>query len=208
MFVLSLSPGFRCRFTPACVLPALRALLPQPFGLCSAALSGLECLFCPCHRGFAVASPRPVFCQPFGLCCHCLSACVLPPSGFVATAFRPVFCRLRALLPLPFGLCSAALSGLECLFCPCHRGFAVASPRPVFCQPFGLCCRFTPACVLPTLRALLSLHPGLCSASPSGFAVASPRPVFCQPFGLCCRCLGAVVCRLSGCGLTLGLVGE
>ena len=97
MFVLSLLPGFRCRFTPACGLSALRALLPPPFGLWFAALGP------DCRR----------------------------PSGFVAAAFRAVVCSP------PWGCVLPPFQGLN-------------------------------VCFVPVTGVPLSLHPGLCSASPSG----------------------------------------
>ena len=61
-----------------------------------------------------------------GVCLYrgCAGASPWPVSG-VALALHP-------------GLWSAALSGLVRYLLFSHRGFAVATPRPVFCQPFGL----------------------------------------------------------------------
>ena len=57
MFVLSLSPGFRCRFTPACGLSALGALLPPPFqglNVCFVLVTGVALSL---HPGLCSASP-------------------------------------------------------------------------------------------------------------------------------------------------------
>ncbi|MBR1727084.1 MAG: hypothetical protein IJ724_10660, partial [Muribaculaceae bacterium] len=101
-----------------------------------------------------------------------------------------------------------------------------ATPRPVFCRPFracsfvltlspGLRCRYTPACVLPPIQGLfvcfdpvtgvaLSLHPGLCSASPSGLLLSSNHALLCiekreELSNRAARCVCEANRQLGGC---------
>ena len=131
-------PGLRWRFTLACGLPPFQGLfaircsvtgvsLSLHPGLCSASPSGL--LLARMLGGLFRWRIDPTYGSP---CKHdCAHLHKILPSGRIGLELRHM--RMGETLVV-----SAALSGLVRYSLFSHRGFAIATPRSVFCQPFGL----------------------------------------------------------------------